>query len=41
MRGEEGELKLLLVISRAVKLCQKNAAPSFFFSPLPLFFMAL
>ena len=38
--GEHSEqrresLKLLLVISRAVKLCQKNVAPSFFFSPPP------
>lgn len=31
---EEGELKMLLVISKAVKLCQKYAAPSSFSAPL-------
>lgn len=33
-REEEGELKMLLVISKAVKLCQKYAAPSSFSAPL-------
>lgn len=33
-RKEEGELKMLLVISNAVKLCQKYAASSSFSAPL-------
>lgn len=36
-----GDLKQLLVISRAVKLCQENAALSFLLSRPPLFFMDL
>lgn len=37
-KGVKGELKLFLVIRRAVKLCQKNVALSFFFSPPYIFY---